>query len=147
MTDLLDTIPDFPTKSYTHLLPSLEKHRITTTDLLILDALEVAKRAQLPLLDVRRLTLHVVSALQGQLNLAPEGKEGSEGSLWKSGKEVISLWSTISTLDESLDRALGGGIPTGYITEITGERYSLLTMTFSYFPLTSTVGRGKLKSF
>lgn len=127
MTDLLHTIPDFPTKSYTHLLPSLEKHLITTTDLLTLDALEVAKRAQLPLLDVRRLAAHVVSILHGQLGVAQDGGHehgGNVGSLKNSGEEIVGQWSTISTLDDSLDEALGGGIPTGYITEITGERYS-----------------------
>ena len=131
MTDLLRTIPDFPTKLYTHLLPSLEKNLITTTDLLTLDALEVAKRAQLPLLDVRRLSNHVLATLQTQLGLenadAPkfedvgEGKAGY-GSLKSTGEELGSQWSTISTLDPALDAALGGGIPTGYITEITGER-------------------------
>ena len=131
MTDLLHTIPDFPTKLYTHLLPSLEKNLITTTDLLTLDALEVAKRAQLPLLDVRRLSNHVLTTLQAQLGL--ENAEASTfenvrkgqagyGSLKSTGEEVGGQWSTISTLDPALDAALGGGIPTGYITEITGER-------------------------
>ena len=133
MTDLLHTLPDFPTKLYTHLLPSLEKHLITTTDLLTLDALEVAKRAQLPLFDVRRLANHVVAILQGQLGLKNDNglnfenvgeKQADFGALRKSGKEAISQWSTISTLDPTLDAALGGGIPTGYITEITGERYT-----------------------
>lgn len=132
MTDLLHTIPDFPTKLYTHLLPSLEKHLITTTDLLTLDALEVAKRAQLPLLDVRRLANHVLAILQGRLGLktgnvpsyqnAGEGQAGY-GSLRKAGKEAITRSSPISTLDPAIDAALGGGVPTGYITEITGERY------------------------
>lgn len=128
MTDLLHTIPDFPTKSYTHLLPSLEKHLITTTDLLTLDALEIAKRAQLPLLDVRRLAAHVVAILQGQLGVTQGGgdHDGTGRSLKQSGNEIVSQWSTISTLDDSLNEALGGGIPTGYITEITGERYTLL---------------------
>lgn len=134
MTDLLHTIPDFPTKLYTHLLPSLEKHLITTTDLLTLDALEVAKRAQLPLLDVRRLANHVVAILQGQLGLktdnAPSYQNVGEGqadygSLRKTGKEATTRLSPISTLDPSIDAALGGGIPTGYITEITGERCRL----------------------
>lgn len=134
MTDLLQTIPDFPTKLYTHLLPSLEKHLITTTDLLTLDALEVAKRAQLPLLDVRRLANHVVAILQGQLGLKTEKAssyqktgegQGGYGFLRKTGKEATSRWKSISTLDPSLDAALGGGIPTGYVTEIAGERYGL----------------------
>ena len=131
MTDLLHTIPDFPTRLYTHLLPSLEKHLITTTDLLTLDALDIAKRAQLPLLDVRRLANHVVAILQAQLGLKNENAPNFEGvsdtqagygALRTSGKEVASQWNAISTLDTALDAALGGGIPTGYITEITGER-------------------------
>ena len=131
MTDLLHTVPDFPTKLYTHLLPSLEKHLITTTDLLTLDALEVAKRAQLPLLDVRRLAGHVLALLQGRLGLktdnAPSYSNAGEvqadyGSLKKTGNEAIAQLSPISTLDPSIDTALAGGIPTRYITEITGER-------------------------
>ncbi|KAL6720216.1 DNA repair protein rhp57 [Lecanora helva] len=130
MTDLLHTIPDFPTKLYTHLLPSLEKNLITTTDLLTLDALEIAKRAHLPLLDVRRLSNHVLATLQSQLGLENEngpkfegvGKgEPGFGSLKSTGEELGAQWSTFSTLDPALDAALGGGIPTGYITEITGE--------------------------
>lgn len=127
MTDLFETIPDFPIKQYTHLLPSLEKHLVTTSDLLILDASEIAKRAQLPLLDVRRLTDHVVSILQRQLGLGviPDADDQPQAGecLRKYGREITSQWSTISTVDDSLDRALGGGIPTGYLTEIVGERY------------------------
>ncbi|MCJ1463023.1 hypothetical protein MMC07_001627 [Pseudocyphellaria aurata] len=138
MTDLLHTIPDFPLKSYTHLLPSLEKHLITTTDLLTLDALEIAKRARLPLLDVRRLTAHVIAILRGQLGVTQGGgdHDGTAGSLKKSGNEIVGQWSTVSTLDERLDEALGGGVPTGRITEITGESGSgktqlLLTLLLS----------------
>ena len=133
MTDLLHTLPDFPTQSYTHLLPSLEKHLITTTDLLTLDALEIAKRAQLPVLDLRRLANHVIAALQEDLGLrddepvesppAERLETSKKDRLKKTGREIVDQWSTISTLDETLDAALGGGIPTGYITEITGERY------------------------
>ncbi|MCJ1363950.1 hypothetical protein MMC16_003059 [Acarospora aff. strigata] len=129
MTDLLHVVPSFPTKSYTHLLPSLEKNLITTTDLLSLDALEIAKRAQLPLLDVRRLANHVLKELQSELGLGDVDEEESDGrrekvgrgTLRKTGRAVVERWTTISTLDEALDVALGGGIPTGYITEITGE--------------------------
>ena len=141
MTDLLHTIPDFPTRLYTHLLPSLEKNFITTTDLLTLDALEIAKRAHLPLLDVKRLANHVVVILQGQFGLKNENAHKFEdvgegradfGSLKSSGEELSARWSTISTLDPALDAALGGGIPTGYITEITGERYLYLTISSSH---------------
>ena len=132
MTDLLHTIPHFPAKLYTHLLPSLERHLITTTDLLTLDALEVAKRAQLPLLDVRRLANHVLAILHGRLGLktdnlpsyqnAGEG-QADYGSLRRAGKEAVTRLSFISTLDPAVDAALGAGVPTSHITEITGERY------------------------
>lgn len=134
MTDLLHTLPNFPTKHYTHLIPSLEKNLLTTTDLLTLDPLEVAKRAHLPLLDVRRLANHVLATLQSQLGVidgaealrkheeSPNPEDAS--SLKASGRTISQGWSAISTLDPLLDAALGGGIPTTYITEVTGERYS-----------------------
>lgn len=141
MTDLLHTIPDFPTKTYTHLFPSLEKHCVTTADLLTLDAVEIARRAQLPVLDIRRLANQVIEILGGQLGLAPAAGGGRDdgvvlnpssaggegGGSRKSGNEVVldQKWSVISTLDDSIDAALGGGIPTGYITEFTGERYDV----------------------
>ncbi|KAL8704055.1 MAG: hypothetical protein Q9201_002793, partial [Fulgogasparrea decipioides] len=131
MTDLLHTLPNFPTKHYTHLVPSLEKSLITTTDLLTLDPLEIAKRAQLPLLDVRRLTNHVLATLQSQLGVV-NGMEAlrkyedtpsveNASPLRQSGTAIAEKWSVISILDPTLDSALGGGIPTTYTTEITGE--------------------------
>lgn len=140
MTDLLHILPDFPVAGYTHLIPSLEKHFITCTDLLTLEAPEVAKRAQLPAHDVRKLADDILARLQSQLGLHTsaggdaeaangEGKGAAEeGShLRKSGIDLVKQWETISTLDDDLDSALGGGIPTRYITEFTGERYSLPT--------------------
>ncbi|KAL8838020.1 MAG: hypothetical protein Q9170_002301 [Blastenia crenularia] len=131
MTDLLHTLPNFPTKLYTHLFPSLEKNLITTTDLLTLEPLEVARRAQLPLLDVKRLTKHVLASLQSQLGLANaqetlrQYEDPSEiqqpPSLRQSGSAIAEKWNAISTLDPTLDAALSGGIPTGYVTEVTGE--------------------------
>lgn len=142
MTDLLHVLPDFPIGPYTHLIPSLEKHLVTTTDLLTLDAVDIARRAQLPLLDVRHLANQVVSLLQQQLGLnansgqnternenGVKGEEVALTGLRPTGRELTEKWRTISTLDPELDRALGGGIPTGYITEITGERYVLLSMS------------------
>lgn len=116
---------------YTHLIPSLEKNLITTTDLLTLEPLEVARRAQLPLLDVKRLTKHVLASLQNQLGL-PEAKEAlanyedqpahqQVSILRQSGSAIAGKWNAIRTLDPTLDAALSGGIPTGYITEVTGE--------------------------
>ena len=135
MTDLLRILPDFPLKQYTHLIPSLEKNIITTTDLLTLDAVDVAKRAQLPTLDVRRLITHVNTELQKQLGLHIDGpnQRGDNAQITSASDEGATLrstvasltqkWTSISTLDHDLDAALGGGMPTGYIAEITGERY------------------------
>lgn len=131
MTDLLHVISDFPSQQYTHLLPSLERNLISTTDLLTFDALDLAKRAQLPLLDVRRLKEHVLATLQGQLGLESElhskfqatGKDNASfGILRSDGPRIAQPKDVISTLDASIDEALGGGIPAGYMTEITGER-------------------------
>jgi DNA repair protein RAD57 len=124
MTDLTAVLPGFPTHQYVRLLPSLEKNLVTTADLLTLDCVEIAKRAQLPLLDVKRLCNATLEALQRSLGFA-EGEGVQQSSLLrKTGKDILGSWRTISTLDDDLDRALGGGIPTGYITEITGERYA-----------------------
>lgn len=126
MTDLTAVLPGFPTQQYVRLLPSLEKNLITTADLLTHDCLEIAKRAQLPVPDVRRLSAAVLQALQGDLGItgADESQNGDNGTpaLKKSGKSILETWNTISTLDDDLDRALGGGVPAGYITEVTGER-------------------------
>lgn len=133
MADLVYVLPSFPTTAYSHLLPSLEKNLITTTDLITLDALEIAKRARLPVLDVRNLANAILAELKGELGVRrdagkeTENKEDEEGRsrLFSNGRELVQRWSTISTMDGVLDRALGGGIPTGYVTEITGERYDI----------------------
>ena len=138
MTDLLQVLPNFPTNNYTHLLPSLERNHITTTDLLTLDALDIAKRARLPLLDLRRLTNHVLSALRDELGVErddPTGYDapksvGVQTTLRTTGTEVAALRPLISTLDPTLDSVLSGGVPTGYITEIVGERYEGLQIFY-----------------
>jgi DNA repair protein RAD57 len=130
MTDLTAVLPGFPVHQHVRLLPSLEKNLVTTADLLTLDCLEIAKRAQLPLLDVKRLCNAILEALQGSLGIS-EGEGIQQSSLLrKTGNDILSSWRTISTLDDDLDRALGGGIPTGYITEITGERYTSYLLYF-----------------
>lgn len=126
MTDLTAVLPGFPTHQYVRLLPSLEKNKVTTADLITLDCVEVAKRAQLPLLDVKRLCNAVLEALRVDLGTSENRDEegpATGSSLKKTGKDLLEKWNTISTLDDDLDHALGGGIPTGYITEVTGERY------------------------
>lgn len=124
MTDLTVVLPEFPTQQYVHLLPSLEKNLLTTADLITLEAAEVAKRASLPLLDVKRLCKAVLEALLVDLDINKPNLDSHTKtvSLRKTGQDIINSWHTISTLDDEIDLALGGGIPTGYITEVTGER-------------------------
>jgi DNA repair protein RAD57 len=133
MTDLLSTLPDFSTAAYTHLIPSFEKNSITIADLLTLDPIEIVKRCPLPLLDVRQFVKDVIRALQQDIGIrdvsyttsddlwAPHDQQGVPGPV-QACRHMMGRWSAISTLDDTMDIALGGGIPTGYVTEVTGER-------------------------
>ncbi|KAF2878438.1 P-loop containing nucleoside triphosphate hydrolase protein [Massariosphaeria phaeospora] len=122
MTDLLQVLPDLDTRPYTHLLPSLDRALISTNDLLTLDAVDVAKRAQLPAGDLRKLVEAVTAGLHRHLAFGGE-EAGRNSFLAAPGNPQASAleWSRISTLDEQLDTALGGGIPSGYLVEVTGE--------------------------
>ncbi|PKS09733.1 hypothetical protein jhhlp_004354 [Lomentospora prolificans] len=126
MTDLLRLLPDFPAGPFSRLLHVLDNHGITTTDLLTLDASDLGSRTKLPVLDLKRLSAAVLDALHRDLSVLPSRTGSSQeaqerDSSKKSLDELCNDWSTISTLDDSLDAALGGGVPTGYVTEITGE--------------------------
>ncbi|KAI9831081.1 MAG: hypothetical protein M1826_003979 [Phylliscum demangeonii] len=120
MADLLHVLPSLITSKHAHLLPALERHCVTTTDLLTMDPVEIAKRTWLPALDVRALATAVLAALKTEVWPSPSASgvdvAPSEAGAWTAS-------SRISTLDARLDAALAGGFPTGYVTEITGERY------------------------
>lgn len=130
MTDLSIAIPNFPIDKYARLLTILEKNQITTADLLSLDSVEIAKRARpLSISDAKTLSNAVQEALQCSLGIGDKKANLGSSSLRRTGLQVVESWRTISTLDDDLDAALGGGIPTGCITEVTGERYwSLLSL-------------------
>lgn len=125
MTDLLHVLPDFDASPYTHLLPSLDKALVTVNDLLTLDAADLAKRAQVPPGELRKLVEAAVLALHRQLGFGAEEAVGTTAYLPALGNpgpsQSESEWSCISTLDDQLDAALGGGIPPGYLVEVTGE--------------------------
>jgi len=146
MSDLITTLPNFPAHRFSHLLPSLDRACITLADLLTLDAVDVAKRATVPTAEVRKLSDTVLSALHSQLGFsesdtaAKDHNDPSEGHITSDGSVTENVtrqegdhgyeprW--ISTLDGGLDEVLSGtqhgeyagGIPTGYVSEITGER-------------------------
>ena len=65
--DLLSVLPGFATKPYAHILPPLERSKLTTVDLISLDTLEIAKRAHVPPADVRRLSARIIEALHADL--------------------------------------------------------------------------------
>jgi len=119
MTDLLQVVPDFPAKQYSHLLPSLEKHLVTTSDLLTLDVVDLSRRAQLPVVELRKLLDVLREKLHRQLGVGIEEITAGNESGQADGGSKLHF---VSTLDEGLDAALSGGIPAGYVTEITGER-------------------------
>lgn len=127
MTNLLTVLPDFDIKPFTHLLPSLERALISSADLLTLDALDVAKRAQVPPGEVKKLSDALLDGLhtdlrvtngENSIDTAEEIKDGTDISPGING----ALSKVIRTLDDDIDKALGGGIKTGYLTEIVGER-------------------------
>ncbi|KAK8086294.1 DNA repair protein RAD57 [Apiospora phragmitis] len=120
MTDLSRVLPGFPTAQYAGLLPALEKNQVTTAELLTVDIADLGKRTKLPLLDLKRMCNAVLEALHLDLGVS-EKQPGRPSALKQTASDLAQRWSTISTLDESLDQALGGGVPTGYVTEIVGE--------------------------
>ena len=134
MTDLLNVIPNFPTKRFSHIIPSLEKSLITTADLLTLEPVDIARKAKVPVAEVRRLASYAVALLQGELGLesnAPPSPEASAiatpkqtplHSLRSDGRDLARPSQSVSTLDAELDAALGGGFPAGQLVEIAGER-------------------------
>ncbi|KAJ5985524.1 hypothetical protein N7499_008192 [Penicillium canescens] len=132
--DLLTVLPGFKTKPYQHLLPALERTKITTVDLLTIEYLEIAKRAHVPPADIRRLCDRVIEALHADIGLKDsepiieDSDEEPDSSIHPASltlgpatNRTTSEWTTISTLDPAMDDLLGGGIPTGYIVEVTGE--------------------------
>ncbi|KAJ5956767.1 hypothetical protein N7501_011046 [Penicillium viridicatum] len=137
--DLLLVLPGFVTKPFAHILPPLERAKVTTVDVITLDSLEIAKRARVPPADVRRLSSSIVEALhtdvgfdKPQTNIGTSDGPSSSinpdvASRTISSTKRASQWNTISTLDPAMDGLLGGGIPTGYVTEVTGERQVNLT--------------------
>lgn len=108
MTDLGNVLPDFPFKEFNHLLPSLEKSLITTTDLLTLHPSDVARRARIPTTEAQRLVQHTASLLQGAAD--------------PQTLRTLAAPRFISTLDQQLDAALGGGFPAGHLVEVAGDR-------------------------
>lgn len=121
MTNLLSVLPDFDVRPFTHVLPSLEKSLISTADLLTLDALDVAKRAQLPPGEVKKLGDALLAALQKSLPVSYEAESDNSQAEEASNAFGFQPYAYISTLDDGLDAVLNGGIARGHLTEVVGE--------------------------
>lgn len=95
---------------------------MSTADLLTLDALDVAKRAQVPVAEVRKLA----DALFAALHDGAKYTALQDGNVQKGIDRPVRLTrggsERVSTLDDVLDDRLAGGVASGHITEIVGER-------------------------
>jgi DNA repair protein RAD57 len=141
MADIHTVLPSFDTGPFDHLFPSLDRHGFRLSDLLAFDLNVIAKPTQLPIVELRRLQYAVRNALLSDMGCGVEEELGpsrdvaqepnltSDSHDWRrplrnpvSDNLQKSSWNFITTLDPGLDEALGGGIPTGNVVEITGER-------------------------
>lgn len=96
----------------TRVLQALDSAGIQTVDLLTLDVFEIHRRTQLSVIDVQNLVKDVIAALSGSVN-----------DRVKNAEQRIQEFSFLTTGDARVNELLGGGIPTGSLTEIAGERY------------------------
>ena len=113
MSDII-LLSDLPTPS-SRILQALDNANIHTVDLLTLDPFEIHRRTQISVIDVQLLVKDVIAALSQSVE---KGVRTAE----ERGRE----FGFLRTGDSKVDELLGGGIPTGALTEVTGERYALL---------------------
>lgn len=110
MSDLY-LVSNLPTPS-TRVLQALDNAELLTVDLLTLDVFEIHRRTQLSIIDVQNLVQDVISALSDTVE-----------SEVKTAEKRIRDFTFLTTGDEKINALLGGGIPIGSLTEVTGERY------------------------
>ncbi|THW97449.1 P-loop containing nucleoside triphosphate hydrolase protein [Aureobasidium pullulans] len=124
MSDIIQLLPNIDTEPFEKVLERLEKANISSNDLMTLGPVDVARRADVSIDQVRELTATLIAQLHAQLGFdeSRNGHSEEEDATAKSGEEdTRPTWSHISTLDDDLDAALGGGFPAGQVCEITGE--------------------------
>ncbi|KAI7302446.1 P-loop containing nucleoside triphosphate hydrolase protein [Hortaea werneckii] len=114
MTNLLTVLPDLDIRPFTHILPSLEKALVSTADLLTLEPVDIAKRAQVPPREVEKIATTLVDGLHAT-----------------NGEGLVNDAQAISTLDDDLDQQLNGGIAVGAVTDAAGKTQFLLTLLLS----------------
>lgn len=115
MSDLLQILPSFPTGPFAKIVNAVEQQSISTTDLLALHPTDLAKQINVPLLDLKRFVAAVQASLSDDFTPDSEFLSGADETAPLPPAQLIS------TLDDELDAALGGGVPVGCITEFAGE--------------------------
>ncbi|KAG9947968.1 P-loop containing nucleoside triphosphate hydrolase protein, partial [Aureobasidium melanogenum] len=122
MSDITQLLPNIDTEPFEKVLERLEKANISSNDLMTLGAVDVARRADVSIDQVRELTACLITQLHAQLGFdVPENDHDNEKDEPAKSAKEDPTWSHISTLDDDLDAALGGGFPAGQVCEITGE--------------------------
>ncbi|KAG9686503.1 P-loop containing nucleoside triphosphate hydrolase protein, partial [Aureobasidium melanogenum] len=122
MSDITQLLPNIDTEPFEKVLERLEKANISSNDLMTLGAVDVARRADVSIDQVRELTASLITQLHVQLGFdVPENDHDNEKDEPAKSAKEDPTWSHISTLDADLDAALGGGFPAGQVCEITGE--------------------------
>ncbi|KAJ9601982.1 DNA repair protein rhp57 [Cladophialophora chaetospira] len=130
--DIDEVLPNFDLRNYTHLIRSLERNQITVVDLCTRDPKEIARICPLPSTDVQRLAKDVIEHLQRDVTNGLRKKRRATVAELEDGttedtpdgkrpKSITHKKDMISTLDPTFDKALGGGIIPGHLTELTGE--------------------------
>jgi DNA repair protein RAD57 len=93
-------------------LQALDHAGLHVVDILTLDIFEIHRRTQLSVIDVQHLVKEVIAAITTNI----------EAEQNKTALERDEEFAFLTTGDANIDKLLGGGIPTGSLTEITGER-------------------------
>lgn len=134
MSDLHTVLPHYRAPDRLQsLLPRLERHVVTVGDILTQEPSKVGPRASIGILEMQMLRKSILEALHSDLGIGektqtstdaggPAEHVGQRRVRQRSGVELSRSWHSISALDETLDAELGGGFPTGHISEIAGER-------------------------
>ena len=116
MSDII-LVSNLPTPS-NRVVQALDNAGLQVVDLLTLDVFEIHRRTQLSVIDVQNLVRDVITALTGTI----------EEECTKTAEERNAELEFLTTGDETIDQLLGGGIPTGALTEVTGERFETATL-------------------
>ena len=114
MTDLYKSYPDSSLpllEEYEELMSSFHRIGLTTADLLTLEPVFIAQMCERSAVEVRQFLKRLETDVYASLVLESAKGNGNSDEFLTTG-------------DEGIDQVLGGGIPIGCITEVSGESAS-----------------------